>query len=294
MSDSFIRRRMFGGKFPEFILTYGSTSYTQTTSDVCTFTTDEETGNWELKILKSGTGTLVFDNKRFKTEICLVGGGGGGAGNVARNTSGSPAGDGGDVVRQNVKIKRKKEYSVTVGAGGTGGGRTYKASDGTTQTAGSSGRNGGATKFIYTADGVSYTANGGAAGSVTGGGGSEGGSSAGKAGANGELAFKGMTDTDTLDGKGVLYGAQGGTGGGQRSSGGAGGKTGGGDGGAGVDGYEQLNLVGGDASSATVKNTGAGGGGGGAGYYVDNWESVASGKGGNGGSGIIIIRNARG
>lgn len=292
MSDSYIRRRMFGGKFPEFILTYGDISYTQTTSNVCTFTTDEETGNWELKILKTGTGTLVFDNKRFKTEICLVGAGGGGSGNKSGDVYGCPAGDGGDIVRKSTVIKRKKVYSVTVGAGGAGGGKQFTASDGSTGIAASSGRTGGTTRFACTADGISYAADGGAPGSVTGGGGDDGSSSLGKKGADGELAFKGMIDADTMDGQGTLYGAQGGTGGGQGSAGGDGGKTGGGKGGTGAEGYEVENLVGGNASNAT-KNTGSGGGGGGAGYYVDNLDYVASGKGGNGGSGIIIIRNAR-
>ena len=245
-------------------------------------------GNWKIRFLSSGT--LVFNElagAENGIDVFLVGGGGGG-GNTVLNTAhyfGGGGGGGGYVTTSSVKIINNIEYEIKIGIGGTSqkqGGTTSAFDLEAVGGNGASGRNGGA---------GGSGGGGGVAGNfgtnqVAGKGGSNG--SAGNDGksSNGLTTYstggtgKGESTYEFGDSSLTLYAGGGGGGAGQfcnditcvsgvSASGGEGG---------GANGTKSGN--GKNASD----NTGGGGGGSG-GNLTD--------KGGTGGSGIVIIRNAR-
>lgn len=227
--------------------------------------------NWKIRFLTSGTFTVTnmygWDGK---IDVFAVGGGAGG-GQYGRGYSGG--GGGYTNTKKNTSISVNVPYTITIGAGGatgTNGGNT----SGFDLVA-----NGG-----YTASGPSVTGAGGNGGNGGGGGanssavpkGGKGGSDGNDGGKGVALGGKGQISTPGPNGEtgntrefgdisGTLYA---GGGGGIGTIPGEGGENGGGDG---------------ESSSSPAQNgdpnTGGGGGGG----------SIGT----SGGSGIVIIRNAR-
>lgn len=226
-------------------------------------------GNWKIRFLTSGT--LTFTNLNGAADgidLFLVGGGGGACG----TTSDAGGGGGGytKTVRA-VQVLVGVAYQIVVGAGGkpTKGGGTSSAFNESVE--------GGKSKSTTTVNGADGGSGGGARGDgnmgVGGRGGSDG-SDGFRGKGNSATVGKGQKTTTREFGESAnkLYsggGAGGSTGGAAAVAGGAGG---GGNGGAddGVD----------TAATPGETNTGGGGGGG--------YKPAA------GGSGIAIIRNARG
>jgi hypothetical protein len=236
--------------------------------------------------------------------LVVAGGGGGGA-----YAAGGGGGAGGVVYNSSVILNPVTAYTITVGNGGAGGiGQSGLASNGQnsvfatltaigggaggrgwTQTAGSSGGSGGGGGGY---DGVS-SQNTIAGGAGTTGQGNSGGlgrgisTNRGAGGGGGGAGGAGGNSTTTSGGDGgpgianeisgsiVYYGGGGGAGDYQSSNGGTGGIGGGGD----KSGGNSSGIPGG----AGTPNTG-GGGGGSRSATSDSWN------GGNGGSGIVIIR----
>lgn len=220
-------------------------------------------GNWKIRFLTSGTFKVTnMHGWDGRIDLFLVGGGGGG-GKVYDSSRGEYEGGGGGggytSTRKSVQLSLNTGYPITIGSGGaisTDGGNT--------------------SAFGYSASG------GKKATKIGGDGGSGGGSSGYATGGNGGSNGSDGTTTDNQGGKGQgtttkefgessrnLYAGGGGGGVNQKVGGYVAGK--GGDGG------------GADATKSAVDNTGGGGGG----------SNVYGELGGSGGSGIVIIRNAR-
>lgn len=252
-------------------------SYTGTYQKV--FNTD---GSWELRLLTSGT--LKFSSLSTPVDIFLVGGGGSGGYSSYENDGTYRGGGGGGsgyvTTVKGTQLAKNTSYVIEIGAGGanTGGGQTkafnltVNGGNAADQYHGGNGGSGGGT------GGYSVTSNGGAGGSN----GSDGEKISGgaNAGNGSELTTRAFGDSN-----GAFYAGGGGGGAGINSSGtagspGAGGSGGGGKGGAGTSGSRN--------GSAGTANTG--GGGGGAFAYS---ASLGAFSGGDGGSGIVIIRNMR-
>ena len=263
--------------------------------------------------LASGTFTPTSN---ITADYLVVAGGGGGGGGTATDGSGGAGGagglrctvtatGGGGSLESALSLTASTNYTVTVGAGGsggtvnnlgtsgsdsvfgsitsTGGGRggTYFTGPSTGGSGGGSGAMGGSTVTA----GANGTANQGyAGGSGAGRGGGGGGGGAGAVGGNGVYYSPGPATggvggngvTTSISGSSVTY-AGGGGGGAYDVAGASGGSGGGGTGGG-------NGVVG----SAATANTGGGGGGGG----TDNPANPAT-AGGNGGSGIVIVRYAK-
>lgn len=242
--------------------------------------------NWQIQFLTSGT--LVFSNlngAQNGIDAFLVGGGGGGAavGDGGTGTYGNfkwGSGGGGSGYTKTKKAfqpQNNTPYAITIGPGG------------------SVGNNGGATSaFDVSAAGGQrgYTHDGGAGGSGGASGtwsdGGSGGQTGGKDGSRG-AGYNNATYGQTASGgsgQGATTRAFGDSSGKVYADGGAGG---GGynttSGGNATQGPQGSNGGGGHGRPNGIANTGSGGAGGG---YRD-----AGGTAGAGGSGIVIIRNAR-
>lgn len=259
----------------------GSTPYNFTYTGNCTII-DDGNNNWRVKFLTSGT---FKSNVSTNIDIFLVGGGGGGG--HSGETGGGGGGGGYTLTKKAVNIIDGNSYTITIGAGGgvkQAGGTTsafgFSASGGAGGAknggAGGSGGGGGG----YPPGGTGGLGAGGAGGSNGGNGGTGGGGSLAGRGGSGQ----GTTTREFGESNGDLYSGGGGGGAGRNAyagevnpcCGGSGGSGGGGRGGYNsTDSY--INGVAGTA------NTG-GGGGGGRGYCYN---------GAVGGSGIVVIRNAR-
>ena len=204
--------------------------------------------------IKFLTSGTFRTNKDIASNVFLVGGGGGG-GQVTDYYGGG--GGGGYTKTANISINKNTDYAIVVGAGGA------SEVDGSASTG-----------FGLTAAGGKRASNknGGAGGSggafaVSG----KGGSNGNKGGGSSDFGTgQGTTTREFGETSGQLYSGGGGSGY-NSGGGGAGGAGGGSNGGHNAK-----------ASSAIV-NTGGGGGGGGHSGYA----------GGTGGSGIVIIRDAR-
>ena len=238
---------------------------------------DDSNYNWRIKFLESGT--LQFNtlgNARNTIDVFLVGGGG--RGNPTNCTGG---GGGYTKTQKNVIVSASSDYSIVIGAGGT--------------SSNANGRDTSAFNFI--AAGGKSGASGGAGGSGGGGcNGGNGGRSGGKGGSNGGNGSytsagtgQGTTTYEFGASSGTPYSGGGGgaglymknnEGGNIGSGGGAGGAGGGG---KGATGYENI-----ASAKAGTANTG---GGGGAGIAKDPFGNTLN--AGDGGSGIVIIRNHR-
>jgi len=277
----------------------------------------EENGDWELKFLSSGTMTF---NSPTEIDIFAVGGGGGGGVNSTcivgfyhysqYGWNGGPkcyngGGGGGGGYANTVKNQEVTgTYTVTIGAGGDAAtGQNADAANGKPSSFGNliTANGGNAPTCSYNNDGLAnvyYCYNGGSGGS----GGAGGGYSnnyvvgdGGENGANGEDSSSSGGKGGTGDGKskyafgessGVLYGSGGGGGAGMSYQGLGNSSAGKGGSGAGNGGYGAKYGANGNvkptAGTDGIANRGGGGGGG-----------AVYGLPGNGGSGIVIIRNAR-
>jgi hypothetical protein len=239
----------------------------------------------------TSSGTLTVTRAGF-CDVLVVGGGGGG-GISGTNNLGGGGGGGGGCIAQSVYLPFGS-HSVTVGSGGSGysltnagrngqssalgyyvapggglGGNNFGTGTATdVQRAGNAGGSGGggsATNGLA-GSGISPAGNNGGTGTVTAGGGGGGSQEVGNADGDG---YGGDGIESSITGSVAYYGG-GGNGGGQTAATTGGGGVGGADGG---------NNPGGNATA----NTGGGGGGG--------WrESSGDVAGGNGATGIVIVR----
>lgn len=217
------------------------------------------TGNWRIMFKSSGTYT---SKSNLGIDIFLVGGGGGGASTTLTNYGSGGGGGGYTKTYSTIMLTQNGTTTVTIGSGGA------------IATAG------GSSSF-----GTSYTVNGGRAGTASyrwgtgsgGAGGSGGGAGAfgdysggsgGSNGGNGGYVGQGSNPGSAGTGQGTTTRAFGETSGTLYASGGTGGGRNNGNG------------------TAGGANTGNGGGGGGT-------TGSSTHTGAAGGSGIIIIRNAR-
>lgn len=241
----------------------------------------ETTGNWKVRFLTSGV--LKFTELRGAEngiDVFAVGGGGGGG------LASYAGGGGGGFCKtvKNVSVSTDIEYIITIGAGGA-----QNADGGSTTAFGSSVSGGykGNTNGTGGNGGSGGGGNGYGTGTMfAGAGGSDGGNGeTGKETEAGGLTKAGGTGQGTTTrefGTGALYaGGGGGASRAKNSTGGQGGQGGGGQGGGGKD-NDGSDIPGENG----MTNTGGGGGG------ISNWQN--SGRiGTNGGSGIVVIRNAR-
>lgn len=227
---------------------------------------DDGDGNWRIKFLSSGTLTVEKDSN---VDIFAVGGGGNGGLYSSTNAGGGGGAGGYTTTTRNVKLEKDKTYVVTVGA-----------ANGTSSLTNEEG-----TAICEAAGGGNASSSNGGSGGSGGAGGAYYGVGATTPGSDGSDAItssssasggigQGSTTREFGEADGDLY--AGGGGGGRNSSAGA---SAGADGGGG-DGAS--NTV---AAKAGGENTG-GGGGGSSSYTVGITP-------GTGGSGIVIIRNAR-
>lgn len=246
------------------------------------------------------TGSNIFTPLQALTADVLVLGGGGGAANGPGGGAGA-----GQVLLYSNQSLTATNYVITVGGGGAGG---------AAGTGGNAGANGGTSQFGSTTAALAGSGapneNGGASGNGNAGGtssvstyyASAGGGGLGAVGANGNgttgIAGEGGAGVNTYSSwlyatsTGINGFIGGGGGGGaaawsntsyQPNYGSIGGVGGGG--GGGRTGYNDPNQMPG-ANGTT--NTGSGGGGGG--YYFQAGVANHRGKGGNGGSGLVIVR----
>lgn len=222
---------------------------------------DDGDGNWRIKFLDSGTLTLKSSRV---VDVFLVGGGGGGS-DWKRVNGVSPAsggGSGGFTQTYSAVRVEKGTYTVEIGAGGD-----VNVSGGRSSAFGCVADGGG--------DGFSGSGGGSGGGGYGGGktnlvGGSNGGD--GTDGSDGDGGSgQGTTTKEFGEENGTLYA---GGGGGSGGAGAVGSEGGAGGGGKGCRYSQGVNGGGGTNGQA---NTGGGGG-----------------MGMAGGSGIVIIRNARG
>lgn len=260
-------------------------------------------GNWKIKFYESGTFTTTYPENNA-VDIFVVGGGGGGAGSDNAGVGGSGGGGGYTKTYTSFSLKWNTDYQVVVGAGGSGA-----------QSSSSGGLDGGTSYFMnttYSASGgkgatviTVNTKNGGDGGSGGGAGGTgednRPGYDGGSDGSSGESNHRTFDGWNNADGTPIQFGYTGGTGQGTTTrefgeSGGALYSGGGGGGGARYFTDETNTEKGyggsggganggnfGTAGDSASSNTGGGGGGAGA---CNEFRT-----GGNGGSGIVIIRN---
>ena len=253
--------------------------------------TDEGDGNWFIKFLQSGNFKMIYPDT-YNLDIFLVGGGGAGAWNGGGFSSGG--GGGGYVKLFTYKAAKDTEYAAVIGAGGKSVAGSAGGTGGTTSIFGNSAAGGAGGDYGLPASDYVRQGYGGAGGSGGGNGGYNHLDSGKPGGTNGGSAPSGGGaggGVSTIPwGNEEKYGRYAGGGGGGSAStwegayyGGAGGAGGGGAGSRGDN--NEGSPTGGSSASSGAANTG--GGGGGAGYGATKWKY----SGGNGGSGIIIIRN---
>ena len=278
----------------------------------------EDTTTKRAVVYTDQTGTAEWRNLKetslpFNLDFLIVGGGGGGAGAASNNTNAGGAGAGGLLTTTTFSGSESvfstslgTAYTVEVGPGGAGtsgydlngvsgtaskfgtvgseitaagggGAGTYR---GVPQSGGSGGGAGSYNDASQSTPGAASPAGQGNAGgdgmaynagALTSGGGGGGAGAAGSAGSGGNAGAGGVgLEVNIIGGTGNFY--AGGGGGGGESSGGSGGNGGGGAG-----------ASGNGSGSAGTNNTGGGGGGA---------TSTFSGpfSGGNGGTGVVILR----
>jgi hypothetical protein len=262
----------------------------------------------------NSSGTFTPATALTCDYLVVAGGGGGGGGRASQGLGGGGGGAGGyrtsagtsggnSSAESSLQLLTNTNYTVTIGAGGNGGGIDTSGSQGSnsvfstiTSVGGGFGAKGGSTNAVNGGDGGSgggagFGVNGQSGGNPTTNQGLKGGDSdnsgvqgcgggggAGVAGGNGRSTpnYSGGNGgnglASTITGSSVTR-AGGGGAGGATALGGLAGSAGTGGGGAG-------SATGtGDAGSA---NTGGGGGGGA--------RNTTAGAGGNGGSGIVVVR----
>lgn len=272
------------------------------TGDVGTYQVlDDGYNNWRIKFLSSGTFTPL---KNMTIDVFCVGGGGSGGISIGLSnkdylTASSGGGGGYTTTSKSIVITAGTSYPIIIGAGGIGHTATSDsdASDGSNggETSGfgvsAMGGYGGKTRGKYS-DATSYRGGNGGSG---GGGcdksrGYDGGSD-GSDGLCGSYDTKGIGQGTTTrefgESGGELYGGGGGAGAGTTSeipgAGGAGG------GGSGCAAGTNLSTTSPNPSINGATNTGGGGGGNHIVQLLNGTYDFMS--AGNGGSGILIIRN---
>jgi hypothetical protein len=254
------------------------------------FITYEPVGDnplWEIHTFTYNNGVpeeLVFINSApselVTAEVLVIGGGGGGGGSIGEWNTSSGGGAGRFVYHPAFKVGAAENWdnpgtlSVTVGGGGIGG----------TQGGGQGG-NGGVSEIVrYTGYKISAPGGGGGAGNNgVASGGNNGGSGGGSHGSFGGSPTKAVPGTFPVEDGVEDYG----TGGGQFTGGGAGGIGKGRE--SEISGESKWYAAGGYGSGTgangfqnAASNTGNGGYGG-----------VGTHAGGNGGSGIVVVRFER-
>lgn len=260
-----------------------------------TYQTDIEADvGYKIKFLSSGTFTLL-DPESISIDVFLVGGGGGGS-VMYSSHSGSGGGGGYTKTLNQLNMLKNQKINISIGTGGIKG-----------SSSGGNGGSGG--NSVY----ASNIVNGGKGATSTypGGDGGSGGASAyadvmaslNKPGPRGGDNGSNGGNSDVVGGKGqgtttgefgnkygILYAGGGGAGGGYVSNisepGQSGGYGGSGGGGKGGNGWNSPYYTGHGTNG--TQNTG--GGGGGCGTAASNQTQK---YGGDGGSGIVIIRNTR-
>lgn len=236
-------------------------------------------------------------------EVLVVAGGGGGG---ARHAGGGGAG--GLIYNSNFAVTPGSALTVTVGDGGIGGTETFGWGVSPVSTNGSNSVFGSLTAIGGGAGGYAFAGNSG--GSGGGGGDGSGGTLLGGSGTSGQGNTGGNSGSGSYEGGGGGGGA-GGIGGNGSNRGGDGGTGLGfnisgtftyyGGGGGGAAGYNKSSLGGagglggggrGDNSGSVgaICQNGTSNTGGGGGAHSTNYPTAGSGKAGNGGSGIVIVR----
>jgi len=278
---------------------YWATDFTALTSHAGNATPITDGSYTVLKwISTSGTNNIILA-ANMVVDYLVVGGGGGAGGSAGDYTAGGGGGAGAFRYATSQTLAAGT-HSITVGAGGTGGanystagangsdsvlgsitsnggggGGTYSAAPGDSVNgsggggglSGSSGNRDGGTSGAYGNDGGDGTAYGGwGSKSAAGGGGSAGAGTDGSSGAGGA---GGAGTANSITGSSQTYASGGGGAG--HSSGGAGG----------------TNAANGASGEGNGNNATANFGGGGGGSAVNTGGARA---GGNGGSGIVIVR----
>ncbi len=257
--------------------------------------TDEGDGNWFIKFLQGGTFKMI-DPDTYNLDIFLVGGGGAGAWNYGFASGG---GGGGYVNSFTYTASKDTEYAAVIGAGGKSVAGSVGGTGGTTSIFGTSAAGGKGGGYDNGCDYGHGSGGAGGSGGGTGGwnygnwgmnGGTNGGDGGQSAGDSCKgIAGKGAGVSTIPWGNETKYGRYAGGGGGGASANVYGsvqaGKGGAGGGGNGGMSDVSTSTAGGYSASSGTANTG--GGGGGAGYGGTKWKY----SGGDGGSGIIIIRN---
>ena len=269
----------------------------------CSPTTTTYSSYTVLSFTTTGTCTWTAPADISTADILLIGGGGGGGGGAF----GGGGGAGGFVEKLNHSFTTGTTYTIVVGDGGAGGAATLTNAD---YPGGNFGIDGSDTSI----DSITAKGGGGGAGFLgaggsranaagrpggSGGGASEGGGNS-SGGATTQSSYTGATTYGNAGGSSVRADSKSGGGGGGAGSAGSAsevlGTYQGGVGGSGANsslrtGSAVTYAAGGDGGSNAVNinrtneaaNTGNGGDG-------ANWNNVAAKVGGNGGSGILIIR----
>ena len=227
-------------------------------------------GAWRIKFKSSGT--LSF-SKAAKIDVFLVGGGGGGE-NGSASFGGNGGGGGYTVTAKNNIIDANTTYSIVIGGGGAYNGGQAPSSS----------------AFGYVAKGGYSNGTGGSGGGK--GGYNSGGQAGASYGASSSSGLSGQGKTTCEFEEGTTSGCTRGTAF-AYASGGGGGGTSGGAGGlyAGSGGRQTGDTC--TTGYAGTANTGSGGGGGGAGEYTNVNIYYTNNHGSPGGSGVVVIRNAR-
>lgn len=247
-----------------------------------TYTGNAEWYNAEKTILKLKTSGVLTLSKDCIADVFCVGGGG--SGNVQRNSNrfSGAGGGGGYTTTRRVSFIKGTQYNAIIGAGGAAAVSTYKGNDGGTTSINEVSASGGKGAVTKTLSGYSASpggdggSGGGASGSNGGNGGTNGANGSDSSGSYLNPGGIGQGTTTRAFGESSFEAYAGGGGGGsyRKGTGGTGGGNSGGTGG-GMSSYS-----GGDG----VDNTGGGGGGG-----DGSGERTPS---GSGGSGVILIRFA--
>lgn len=251
------------------------TDFNWTGGDNTYLVLNDDGGNWRIKFLTSGVFTPLKD---MTIDAFLVGGGGGGADSSSFG-SGNAGGAGGYTkTEKQITLTKDTEYSIVIGSGGLGNNyyQSRSTKGGDTSAFGVTAAGGNSkipnTNYWYGVDGGSGS---GALNAVGGSDGGNGGSYGSYTGGTGQ----GTTTREFGESTGDLY-----AGGGAGSPKTSGMVISGGEGGGGSGTYYKENTELRDGA----ENTGGGGGG----VYTPGAPDSAR-YGGNGGSGIVIIRNFR-
>lgn len=265
------RTTSVGGIDASNVSASGGNEYTKTITDV------------DYKIHEFTSDGTFTVNEGGNIDVLIVAGGGGGGGGWA-NDEASPGGGAGEVLYESVEVSAK-DYTVQIGSGGNGGTANSAGTDGSNSQAFGFTANGGFGGPSGSAQAGDYGGSGnpgGAYNSDDSGGGGGGAAQSGddsaslNPGDGGDGLYFGDGFSDSFGENGYFSGGGGGGGAGDDGSNdiGKGGIGGGGNGG---DGYDSIS-----AENAMV-NTGGGGGGG-------QGTNDPDPSGGDGGSGIVLIR----